>query len=405
VSKIPNRAPPKLCPDPTPQNPDFSPEEAVFIVGWATYSLYHFQSGQPQIAHLLLGAFSLFALRKQRIPSTPLLRSLVLLTTWIVGVEVVGRLLSEEPDRWSGVQSFYWIFNTVVTAGLYSHFKNHDPRSFLWGTALGVAVVMTGFVLKSTHLVGSGVAFRTTSYFNNPNQLGYYALILASAIFLLQRDSRLSQSNPGYLHVCVAALALVSLSKAAILGLLLFYSGLAFALLTSEKFAMKSLIHIATGVIVFLTLVLAASLSEPPIDVLDRFLHATHEVDSSFEARGYFRFRDASYREILFGFASQPGAAGFGAETHSSLLGVMHRYGLVGAALLMLVLINWAVTLYRGYSYLGLICVIGPTMLYGLAHNGLRFTAFFVLLGVSTACAQRKVAEKLSAGRSLSKDT
>ena len=66
-------------------------------------------------------------------------------------------------------------------------------------------------------------------------------------------------------------------------------------------------------------------------------------------------------------------------EIHSTLGSLIFSYGLVGAGLALLALVASIGRSLAGFLYLG------PVMIYGLAHNGIRQPLLWVLLAVAVS--------------------
>ena len=46
-------------------------------------------------------------------------------------------------------------------------------------------------------------------------------------------------------------------------------------------------------------------------------------------------------------------------------------------------MIIWILDINKTYGLRGLICVCAPSLLYGLTHNGIRFSMFWIMFAVS----------------------
>ena len=92
-----------------------------------------------------------------------------------------------------------------------------------------------------------------------------------------------------------------------------------------------------------------------------------------------------------------------GHEVHSTLGSVINNYGFLGLILFSAVLAIWAFRLWQSYGAVGMISIAGPAMLYGITHNGIRFTIFWLLFAASMAMARntRTIGIQRDAPRSL----
>src|SRR5207249_2508290 len=166
-------------------------------------------------------------------------------------------------------------------------------------------------------------------------------------------------------------LAVLSLSKTALLALAV----LAVLTLLERPLALPPVPPLAG-------FLLAAALSvprdvAPPLlrNLQDRI--ATREVDETIAGRGYDRF--LSHPEYVFLGAGEGDYPRFRSELvselHSSFGTILFCYGVVGAGLF-----TWGIVLVCLRTDLGSALCLGPVFFFGMAHHGLRFNLFWVLL-------------------------
>ena len=113
------------------------------------------------------------------------------------------------------------------------------------------------------------------------------------------------------------------------------------------------------------------------------------QSDETLASRGYFRLLEQPQYLItgagegaLWRLSS---SAGKTAEIHSTPMQFLTSYGLIGTGLLV-----WcAVALFRRADRTAL-AVLVALLIYGLAHNGLRFTHVWVLLALIAATPTRQ---------------
>ena len=51
-------------------------------------------------------------------------------------------------------------------------------------------------------------------------------------------------------------------------------------------------------------------------------------------------------------------------------------------------MIFWILDIKNSYGFRAVICVCGPSLLYGLTHNGLRFSMFWIMFAVTIALSK-----------------
>lgn len=227
-------------------------------------------------------------------------------------------------------------------------------------------------------LVGSQGELRQSLFFNNPNQLGYYALLSSTAILLLHERSGIAKRWVLIGSGGAFVLGVLSLSRSALSSMVLLF------LLAGRHRPRRLLVMGATiGLAVLVTWISLPQLAR------ERLFLRTRGSTDSLAGRGYDRM--INHPEfLLFGAAeggfdrfesAQPG------EIHSSFGTILFAYGLPGLIFFALFLV---MVLRRsgGTSWM----LLAPALVYGLTHQGLRFVMFWVFLGlVCTPAMQGKI--------------
>jgi hypothetical protein len=224
-----------------------------------------------------------------------------------------------------------------------------------------------GFV-AFTGLQFGNRASRATIFFNNPNQLGYWSLLSMSILALAVTKLKLPMWLVVAAFVCAPLITFLSLSKAAIAGIVCLFI----------------LIGLRKPIIVIAALVVMGTFVSTPTGqnyiegVQRRFASIGQQDDDSLEGRFYDRIID-NPQYWVFG-------AGEGAydrfttiedklkEIHSSFGAVFFSYGFVG-----FVLFFAALAMMFGKSVTAWAYAV-PVAMYSITHNGLRFTSFWLFL-------------------------
>jgi hypothetical protein len=246
-----------------------------------------------------------------------------------------------------------------------------EPKRFIEVTGNASAASLCLQVVVS--LILGGVSHgRAHLFFNNPNQLGYFALTTATLLVVCSTRVRLLR---GALPVGLLAglyLAALSLSKAALIGYALLLVLVSFRLQKRTQ----TRVYLAVGL---LLLVMFTS------GVMDRWLILSNvsarlqsvgvSNDDNLAARGYGRI--TGYPQYLaFGAGeAEPSRwmLGPAKELHSSWGTILFAYGFVGLFLYVGFLVSTAQTAgLRKFAYLT------PLFFYGLTHQGLREPLFWV---------------------------
>lgn len=352
-----------------------SPALVIWVLFLLLSPLYVVSSGLPQPGDwlvLLLLPVTLFTWngvldRK----SASMIRALIWFTVWVFVVNYAWALIL---GKWRSpkdfiIHPFFYFFNSAVfLCALVIARKNRE--AFL---RITVEVVFFTIVvqLASSFFVSSGSAVRGQVFFNSPNQLGYYALLSACLFALAQRPLGISRLKAAIGMSSCAYLALLSASRSSVAGILI----LLLVLLFSNP---------RTIIIASLAVVGLVSLGGPVANAIE---HAEKRVTedrdpkTSFaEERGYDRiWRNPEYLVTGAGegayerFVFRPGAAR--RELHSSFGSLFFGYGVIGLGLFTV----FGLRVLRG-APMRMSLMLVPALIYTIAHQGLRFTMFWVVL-------------------------
>ena len=343
----------------------------VFMLALPFYS---FANGMPQPADLamlvLLGRLALVLSRKRELPvglwehGLPL--ALFVLYAWALTLVWTLRL----GEARMLVYPLFYSYNLAVFGGSMLLFLRRGD-GFLRMAMHAAAASLILQVLLSP-LAFQADAIRQTRFLNGPNQLGYFAL-LAVTLFVLGDNRR--RVHPAYLILVFAAasyLAVLSLSKSALLALaaLVFITGLRRPWILA--------VAAVAGLAAFFL-----SDSQPLlVKVSERLFTIGVDFDDSLAGRGYDRLLHHPAHMFL--------GAGEGAfwrfesfivgEVHSSFGTLIFAYGLPGLALFVFFLAR----VYQSAGWASFALTL-PILFYGLTHQGLRFRLLWVLLAFLAA--------------------
>lgn len=347
------------------------------------FPFYVFDSGLPQPADML-GFALLFVLIRRwngRLPVafTRPLRSLLLFIVYVFLVNLgwsfaIFTFSVNAKEGFLMAPTFY-IFNGLLLFTFLLMFQRYG-EILLW---LTVRLVMISVFIQMFIALAEGARIgRSTVMFNNPNQLGYYALLSACIILLGQKRLRLSTIQVTASLAACSYLALLSASKAALASI----AALGIVLLISK---VRTIIFAA---LVFAVLVFTDNPFSAAID------HAQRRIDDDqslglLEERGYDRV--SQYPEYwLFGsgegdYRRFTETSAIGAhELHSSMATLFFCYGVIGT-LLFALFMWWTLSGAGIRAWI----IVGTGFAYGMTHQGLRFRLLWLLLGM--ICALREL--------------
>lgn len=350
---------------------------------WSLYiflfPVYVFKSGLPQPGDMLMLLLVPVVFLSGRNALTPAAirptRWLLLFTGYLILVNLVWTLAQ---NAWSLntkdgflITSTYYIYNAtffLCALVLYTRYRER----FLWLTLQVTLATVVVQVLIS--FVFSKGGSRGAVLFNNPNQLGYYAVLSASILCLGRRKLGLGTLPATIGLLCSSYLALLSASKAALGAVAIL---VAVGLLSNPRFILVSVLG-------FMLLLVSSNRVTDAISAAQNRIE-TDESNSFFEERGYDRIV-ANKEYWLFG-AGEGGYRRFkettvigSHELHSSAGTIFFCYGIIGT--ILFVQFAWAVVRGGRFKY---ILILLPAAAYGLTHQGLRFTLLWVLLAMFVA--------------------
>ncbi len=346
------------------------------LLVWCLYVLlvpfYVFKGGLPQPGDFLIFVLVPMAfhaggasLPRKILPSV---RALFLFTGWVVIVDLSWALILQS-HGFNLMFPAYYVYNTaffVSALVLYRRFGHVFLKLTLSVILISVVFqVAASFVIVSTR--------RGALFFSNPNQLGYYALLCGCVIALGHKRINFGALKTSVSMVACTYLTVLSGSRSAAAGLVFLVVLIVF---TSPR--MIVLASFLAASLMFVGGPIESSIERLQVRInKDRNSHLTF-----FEQRGYDRIW-ANKEHLLFGagegnterFADST-AFGHG-EIHSSAGMLLFCYGSIGVILFT----GFLIRLIQGLS-LRVVLMLAPPLIYGFAHQGLRFTMLWVLLAL-----------------------
>lgn len=345
----------------------------LFIV---LFPFYVFKSGMPQPADWLLVLLAPMVLktwdRKMPADLAKPYRMLLLFTGYVVLVNVVWSIIEFKftfalKDGFL-LSPFFYIYNALMLLTFVLMFKKYGDY-LLWLTTHLVLVSVIIQLLLSFVIVGRT---RSALMFNSPNQLGYYAVLCAGILLIGHRRLALSTISTLVGVLGATYLALISSSKAAVgsIGML------GIALLMTRVRSM-----FAAMVVLGLLILTPNRFSDALDRAQDRIVN--DETKPFLEERGYDRIFNNPEYTILGagegGYRRFRDSTAIGShEIHSSIGTLIFCYGAVGTMLFGAFVL---MTLFQ--ATLRTWIVMLPAFAYGMTHQGLRFTMFWVLIGLA----------------------
>ena len=378
----------------------------IIAVYLALKPIYTNQSGSLQYSDYFMAAAILFMLFKNRkIRATrktvSIMRPLIWLVIHICLVNLLWYLLDGSHYNYS-YYSLYYVYNVGVFACCLLIYENIGYERLR--DALRLGILLSSLVSAGSMLLNY-TNVRSTGMFNNPNQLGYYGVVLVSFSLFLRKDRfRLPELIALATGIwCVVA----SLSKGAFLSLMI--QLIMCSILLDERRNTKAILRrilliLVMGTVVyvfFFTDLVPFPAFERLLRMRTRILNMSNERDTDLgTGRGYARIAEMG-AHFLWGM----GEGNFGrfetmqgAEVHSTYASMMVCYGLIGISLLIFFLMK---VCGRGRQRIPSIALLSGVLLYSVTHNGGRNTLVWMLFAFVYVRNVMLVREPTAAGETV----
>lgn len=352
----------------------------LLLVYLSISSLYLWESGLPQVSHIVLMSLLLiYALyiHNFNFNSNSILLVFFVLYSFLLNVY----FYSKYSDVQFLTSSFQIIFNALIFLFLYSLFRL-EPKVAKYA----VRGIIVGYILQwIVLLLGLGETKffpRYAGTFNDPNQMAYWFLATFACYLLLKE--KISKAEFVFIFITFVVFVVLSFSRSAFLGILFYVSGvIIFNMLRSIKV-------LVLFVSLMIMLVLGAFLinyqngeDDKTFEIIaDRILNIDFEQQA--DERGYTRFSEFP-EYVIFGsgqgehkrFNQNKDPSYLNVEMHTTWGGVLFYYGIPGFASILMFLLLGTKNLDKNIKLLVL-----STFVYGLTTYSFRTPMFWVLLSV-----------------------
>ena len=351
---------------------------------WASFFIlfpfYIFGSGLPQPADwLMVLLYAYFFFNDVKFPFKDQIELVKKHRHFVIYVTIVNTIWyffidQDQEKRFpTFVHSLFYIYNFFAVMAAIRIYNSIRERFFnITATAVGLSLIFQ--VLISFSGVYSGG--RDALFFNNPNQLGYYALLSGSLFIYLSKYVKLNTVFQISVLLCFVYITLISASKAAFAGAAIL-SALAFINQGLLNFKQFVILTFAAG-IAYLIFTESTRVQDVFDYTLNRFMSIGEQGDDNYEGRGYDRILNNPGYMVLG--AGEGGYYRFDSlleagEIHSTFGTLIFSYGIPGTILFFSFLFH----VFRSSSLMELMYVL-PIAAYSITHQGFRNTFFWVFL-------------------------
>ena len=359
----------------------------LLFASLAMLPIYLWSSGGVQIAHAFFALYcAAWVLLNRRLPAGRTDLPVLLLLGSVLVRESFAVLFGGPPsDLMPALQLLFCLVMFVVL-----RVSLQDSGAVIWlrrGVIVAALLAMASVVALGYGAVSDSEGERAVGSFNNPNQLGYFAVCLAGISGLLKLQGKTSGLTFGALLGISGFLAIASLSKGAMVAVALGGVFSSFVFIRDRRFVVVPLLCVCA-----LLLVAKLVFSEGLLDEF-KFVHRLQSIgtqdDDSLAGRGYIAWYQEGALPLLFGIGKSGVFEAVGHEVHSTIGHFFVTYGVIAGLLFVWFVANWCYRVWSVFGFAALVLVCAPPLLYGLTHNGSRFTIFWVLLGFAFAATER----------------
>ena len=360
----------------------------LFLWVWIIYILlspfYIFNSGVPQPADIFIFGgilcFFSYAFLKYTNHDSENITGVYTFGGIFVGLTISINAVHYffTPDLKFILHSMYYLFNFMIFVFAVLLFRQNPKLANKW-TYRAVALIC--FIeLIAVMFFPDADDYRASGTFNRSNQLAYWGILTAAIILILKRHEHIKLFDLLLLGI-IGYIEMKALSKAGII---------VYAVLIIITFLSPNMTNKMRWVTVFLFVILFVMKFHTPQNVMlfiqkvetlaavsDRLGTIGKQADDTPEGRGYDRM--IKYPQFLLVGAGEGAHWRFGRqELHSGIATLIFSYSVFGFTLFLMFLGSVFYRLPWHYT-----AMLIPIFLYGLTHQNVRFSYFWVFLAVA----------------------
>jgi len=366
----------------------------LYFLFFVLFPFYLFSSGQPQISHLILVviyALVIFSMFTQFFNVVNQNLIFLLFLIYVVFVNTIWLIVTYKMSF--AVNSLFYVFNILLFYSTYLLYIKGDIDANLIRNSILASLLIQFFLLLQS---GLDFSQRQMLFFNNPNQLGYYAIASLNIYFILGvnevKNRDLVETIKSILVYLLSFILLVfSSSKAALASYFLIISYILYIEFV-ERVNLSKLLMASIGLVAILFFISSNMDTIDKIvehtELFNRTVHAGQESDDSLAGRGYDRI--TLYSQYLFlgageGYFDRFILSHHHGELHSTPANILFSYGVIGSLLFLIFFTN-----FFDFYISKVLFFMSPVLLYGLTHNGIRSPLFWIALALSLIYSKKE---------------
>lgn len=349
---------------------------------------YIFSSGLPQPADMIVGfgaMFFLFSKKKNHIFRYPFIKKVLKLLSLIFLLNTIYwfYFASQSIPTKIYMPPIFYTFNVVfMIMFIYALEGANSKRNINIVAFFIIVSVSLQMILALAGIQGGtrnidNPTSRATIFFNNPNQLGYYSILMFTLFTILPSKYKKNLFILLYVTFATTYLVLYSGSRAALVSVLFLAGYIVYN--QGFKLNLKSMALIMI-VVVSIPFVLQTEFVRNKIYSIETRNKRYEDTQiTQFQVRAYDRI--LNHPEYMIWGAGEGNNDRFNSyhngEIHSGFGTILFSYGILGFILFMQVIY---IAIKR--NKLQSLMLISPMLLYNLTHQGLRNALFWTVLAI-----------------------
>jgi hypothetical protein len=347
---------------------------------------YLFHLGLPQIAEYLIVILIAFHLIINRPTLDYKKKNIIFLWSFFLVIAIINAVYSMYytlPEAltfwWSTIFYGFNIIFFIVAKEVFKSFKTLDYKWLLIVCIISMCIQFCLYLVEFDKELPNNFFGRRYLFFNNPNQLAYYSLLLVTLILLIEKKIKTLRYLIPILISLACILTFFSSSRPVIFGMILLVFYYFIFILNTHR--LKSAILF----LVPLLFICSVHFQKVAIEfkrTFSRFARVENNQVKEYSNRGYERIYE-SPEYFLYG-AGEGNLERFMTpknnikqEIHNTAANLLFSYGFVG--LLLFILFIYFSIRYLSWRQLWLFI---PLVMYHMFHNGIRFSFLWLFLAI-----------------------